>query len=159
MPPRWRTAFGGGSKYVDSLPHAFLTIALYGGEWLASCASRFIPDLKGPRKPLDQRWDRRRRVDLYTVNRMSASAGNRTPIIPLTIIQLSYKISNVPFATCGPGKRRQYSDSIRAGRSRDRIPVKAKFFAPVQTGPEPTQPPIKREPGLFPGGKAAGAWS
>jgi hypothetical protein len=28
-----------------------------------------------------------------------------------------------------------YSDSLRAGRSRDRIPLEAKFSAPVKTGP------------------------
>ena len=35
----------------------------------------------------------------------------------------------------GPGKRRRYTDSLRAGRSGNRIPVGARFSAPVQTGP------------------------
>jgi hypothetical protein len=41
-------------------------------------------------------------------------------------------------ATCfdrGPGELSQYSDSLRPGRSKDRIPVRARFSAPVQTGP------------------------
>ena len=33
------------------------------------------------------------------------------------------------------GQRRWYSDSLRAGRSEDRISVRASFSAPVQTGP------------------------
>jgi hypothetical protein len=37
---------------------------------------------------------------------------------------------------CGPGELSQYSDWLRAGRSRDRILVGARFFTHVQTGPE-----------------------
>jgi hypothetical protein len=49
----------------------------------------------------------------------------------------------------------RYSDWLRAGRSGDRIPVGARFFAHVQTGP-----PCLLYNGyrVFPGGKAAGAW-
>ena len=36
---------------------------------------------------------------------------------------------------CGPGYVNRYSDSLRAGRSRDRIPAGVRFFVPVQSGP------------------------
>ena len=35
-----------------------------------------------------------------------------------------------------PGQRTRYSDSRRAGRSGDRMQVRARFSALVQTGPE-----------------------
>ena len=39
------------------------------------------------------------------------------------------------FWVYGPEQLRQYSDSVRAGRSGDQIPVGVIFSAPVQTGP------------------------
>jgi hypothetical protein len=42
--------------------------------------------------------------------------------------------------------------NLRAGRSGNRIPVGARFSAPVQTGPGPTQPPLQWVPALFTGG-------
>ena len=45
------------------------------------------------------------------------------------------------------------SDLLRAGRSGDRIPLKARFSAPVQTGPE-AHPAFRR---MFPGATAAEA--
>jgi hypothetical protein len=41
----------------------------------------------------------------------------------------------------GRGKRSRYSDLLREGRSGDGIQVGARFFAPVQTGPEAHPPP------------------
>jgi hypothetical protein len=60
---------------------------------------------------------------------------------------------------CGPAKNSRYSDLLPAGRSRDRTPVGgSRLSAPVQTGLGYNQPPIQWVPGLFPWGKAAGAW-
>ena len=52
----------------------------------------------------------------------------------------------------------RYSDSLRAGRPWNRIPVKARFSAPVQTvpGAHPTSYTVGTE--SFPGGKATRAW-
>ena len=51
-------------------------------------------------------------------------------IIIITIIIISSSI-----ITWGPGLRSRYSDSPRAGRSGNRIPVEARFSAPVQANP------------------------
>jgi hypothetical protein len=47
-----------------------------------------------------------------------------------------------------PGSLSRYSDWLRAGRSGDRMPVWAIFFAHVETGPGPTQPSVQWVPGL-----------
>ena len=47
-----------------------------------------------------------------------------------------------------PGWLSRYSDSLRAGKSGDRIPVGARFSAPIQPAPTPTQPPVQLAPGL-----------
>jgi hypothetical protein len=56
---------------------------------------------------------------------------------------------------CGPGQLRRYSDSVRAGRSGDRLPVGARFSAPVQTGLWAHLASYKL---VFPGSKVAGEW-
>jgi len=56
----------------------------------------------------------------------------------------------------GSGQHSQYSDTLRAGQSEDRIPMGAKFFALVQAGLGP-KPPTQKVPGLS-RGKAAGMW-
>jgi len=53
---------------------------------------------------------------------------------------------------------RQYSDSLLAGRSGDRIPVRARFSAPVQTGPGTHPASYTKGYRVFPGGKAAEGW-
>jgi hypothetical protein len=57
-----------------------------------------------------------------------------------------------------PGWHSRYSDSLRAGRSGDRIPVRARFSAPNQTGSEAHPASCTMGTGSFPGVKAAGAW-
>ena len=54
--------------------------------------------------------------------------------------------------------RSQCSDSLLAGRSRDRIPMAARFSAPVQTCPGAHPTSCTMVTGSYPGGKAAGAW-
>jgi hypothetical protein len=50
----------------------------------------------------------------------------------------------------------KYSDWLRAGWSRDRMLVGARFFAHIQTGPGAH--PLYNGYRVFPGGKAARAW-
>ena len=55
-----------------------------------------------------------------------------------------------------PGWRSRYSDSLRIGLSGDRIPVEARFSAPIQTGSEAHLASSKLGTGSFSGVKAAG---
>ena len=50
----------------------------------------------------------------------------------------------------------RYSDSLRAGQFGDRIPVKARFSAPVQTGPAAQPTYHTMGTGSFPGVKRPG---
>ena len=56
----------------------------------------------------------------------------------------------------GPRQLSRYSDSLRAGRPGDRIPVEARFFAPVQTGPGAHSGCCTMGTGSFPGVKRPG---
>ena len=55
---------------------------------------------------------------------------------------------------CGPGLFSRFSDSLRAGRSGDRIPVAARFSTPVQTGPGAHPTSYTMGTGSFPGVKS-----
>ena len=57
---------------------------------------------------------------------------------------------------CGPGWLNRYSDSLRAGRSGDGIPVGARFSTPVQTGPGAHPASCTMGTGSFPGVKRPG---
>ena len=58
----------------------------------------------------------------------------------------------------GTGQLSRYSDSLRAGRSWDRIPMGAIFSAPVQTGRGAPPSLVYNGYRIFPGDKAAEAW-
>jgi hypothetical protein len=53
---------------------------------------------------------------------------------------------------CGPGSSVGIATELRAGLSGDRIPVGARFSAPVQTGPGAHQASCTMGTGPFPGG-------
>ena len=55
---------------------------------------------------------------------------------------------------CGPGSSVGIATELRAGRSGDRIPVGARFSAPVQTGPGAHPASCTMGTGSFPGVKS-----
>jgi hypothetical protein len=58
----------------------------------------------------------------------------------------------------GPGQRSRYSDSLRVGRSGDRIPVGGEIFHIRPDWPWGPFSPLYNGYWVIPGGKAAGEW-
>jgi hypothetical protein len=66
--------------------------------------------------------------------------------------KIGYDISNTFPFTSGPLQLSRYSDSLRDGRSGDRIPMGARFSARVQTGRGAHPASCTMGTGSFPGG-------
>ena len=64
----------------------------------------------------------------------------------------------IKFRDFGPRARSLYSDSLRAGRYSDRIPIGARLFVRVQTGPGAHSVSLECVPSLFPWSEKCGAW-
>ena len=84
---------------------------------------------------------------MTNINRLHVSASE---CLPPWILQTK----GMP--TRESGQLSQYSDSLRAGRSGDRIPMQARFFPPVQTGPGSHPAFCTMSTGSFPGVKRPG---
>jgi hypothetical protein len=104
---------------------------------------------------------------LVTVNRYSSSVFNvsmrpkqyDTLGLPDKIMTLYVYIANLFYFLEEPitaGEVSRYDDCPRAGRSGDRIPVEARFSAPVPTGPEAHQASCTMGTGSFLGVKRPG---
>ena len=67
------------------------------------------------------------------------------------------EILSVLLLGTGPGSSVGIATELRAGRSEDRIPVGARFSAPVQTGPGAHPASCTMGTGSFPRVKTAGS--
>jgi len=96
--------------------------------------------------------------DIITLFRWSGDWENLKSIAQgRNVFRMSFG-NGLCFIFCGPGYLSRHSNSLWAGRSRDRIPVGAKFSAPFQPGPGAHPASYGMGTGCFPEGKAAGAW-
>ena len=109
-----------------------------GSRMHSTVSSDWLPVTSRPR---DRLWRYSKQLDAFR----TALLHRSKPSIYLT--SYIFVFIHVLFY-CGPGQLSQYCDSLRAGRSGDRIPVGVRIFAPAQTCPGPTQPPILQVPGL-----------
>jgi hypothetical protein len=78
----------------------------------------------------------------------------RTPGIAPSYVGVSSSYFQIVFPFHGVGYLSRYSDWLWAGRSGDRIPVRARFSAPLQTGPGAHPASCTMGTGSFPGVKS-----
>jgi hypothetical protein len=120
----------------------------------------------------------RRTVPLRTAGEKYLWTPNKVKIYYLSLSKLRLElyqnsIQNIPIhkhtklnsyywhfytSSTWPGQLSRCSDSLRPGRSGDRIPVGARISAPVQTFPVGPPSFLYNEYRVFPGSKSAGAW-
>ena len=84
-----------------------------------------------------------------------ANLHRKVPAADAELRRMWNFLQRIP-AIQGPRQLSRYSDSLRAGRSGDRIPVGARFFAPVQTGPGAHPASYTTGTGSLPGVKRPG---